>query len=145
MSEHCHCLKKATHMTRLNTSNTTDILVRVILIAGLWWVITEGRADAWLVGLPAVALATLASASLSAHASPRVLLVGLLGFVFLIGRLWTVCFLTINWTARQTMYICSKVGQQRSSLPVPGNGRRILLLSWVLAVKPGDFVSPVEQ
>ena len=31
------------------------------LLAGLWWLIAQGQPDAWLVGLPAVVLAALAT------------------------------------------------------------------------------------
>jgi len=34
------------------------------LLAVLWWLITQGRTDAWLVGLPVVVLAGLASVAL---------------------------------------------------------------------------------
>ena len=57
------------------------IMARTAAMAGIWWVITQGRADSWLVGAPAVAVATLASAQLSAHAGSRFSLLGLLRFL----------------------------------------------------------------
>jgi multicomponent Na+:H+ antiporter subunit E len=50
-------------------------------MAGLWWVLTQGRADSWLVGVPAVAVATLTSLQLGAHARSRFSLPGLLRFL----------------------------------------------------------------
>ena len=57
------------------------IMARTAAMAGIWWVITQGRADSWLVGAPAVAVATLASVQLSAHAGARFSLLGLLRFL----------------------------------------------------------------
>ncbi len=34
-------------------------MISTAILAGLWWLIVQGRADAWLIGLPAVALASL--------------------------------------------------------------------------------------
>lgn len=67
-------------------SNISGILIRMVLIASLWWIIVQGRSDAWLIGLPAVALATMASVNLSGHALPRISLAGLFGFVALFLR-----------------------------------------------------------
>jgi len=44
-------------MTAYATPTTTGIVVRTAILAGLWWIIVQGRSDAWLVGLPAVAAA----------------------------------------------------------------------------------------
>lgn len=73
-------------MAPLVYSKASGILLRMTLFASLWWIIVQGRADAWLIGLPAVALATIASVNLSGHRLPRVSLVGLLGFVALFLR-----------------------------------------------------------
>jgi len=70
-------------MSPLAHSKISGILIRMVLIAGLWWVIVQGRSDAWLIGLPAVALATMASVNLSGHGLPRISLAGLFGFVAL--------------------------------------------------------------
>lgn len=67
-------------------SKGSGMLIRMALLASLWWIIVQGRADAWLVGLPAVVLATMASVNLSGHGLPRVSLVGLFGFVALFLR-----------------------------------------------------------
>ena len=73
-------------MSPLVYSKASGMLIRMALLASLWWIIVQGRADAWLVGLPAVALATMASVNLSGHGLPRVSLVGLFGFVALFLR-----------------------------------------------------------
>jgi len=67
-------------MSPLVYSKASGMLIRMTLLASLWWIIVQGRADAWLIGLPAVALATMASVSLSGQGLPRVSFAGLLGF-----------------------------------------------------------------
>jgi len=61
-------------------------MATMAILAGLWWIIVQGRADAWLVGLPAVALATLASVHLGSPALPRLSLTGLFAFLALFLR-----------------------------------------------------------
>ena len=51
-------------MTHNRTDRMSGIARRALLLAVLWWLITKGRTDAWLVGLPAVVLAALASVAL---------------------------------------------------------------------------------
>ena len=51
-------------MARGRTDRVSCIAWRTLLLAVLWWLITQGRTDAWLVGLPAVVLAALASVAL---------------------------------------------------------------------------------
>lgn len=38
----------------------SNVAARTLLLAGMWWLIVQGRADAWVIGLPFVVLATLA-------------------------------------------------------------------------------------
>ncbi|MFZ5831023.1 MAG: Na+/H+ antiporter subunit E [Planctomycetota bacterium] len=54
---------------------------RALLFAALWWVLTEGRPDSWIIGGPAVVAAALASAWLSPGASRRLSLRAAVGFV----------------------------------------------------------------
>jgi multicomponent Na+:H+ antiporter subunit E len=57
------------------------ILARTAILALLWWIITQGQVGAWLIGLPAVALAAMASVYFAGTALKRVSLLGLTGFV----------------------------------------------------------------
>jgi len=57
------------------------ILARTAILASLWWIIAQGQVGAWLIGLPAVALATVASVYLGRASSPGISLTGLTGFV----------------------------------------------------------------
>jgi multicomponent Na+:H+ antiporter subunit E len=63
-----------------------DMLIRAVILALLWWIIAQGQAGAWLIGLPAVALAAMASIYLGRTALPRISLAGLPGFVALFLR-----------------------------------------------------------
>lgn len=64
-------------------------LLRLTLVAGLWWVITGGDPGSWLVGVPAVFAAAWAAERLRARPGPRFSIGGLLRFApfFLWGSL----------------------------------------------------------
>jgi multicomponent Na+:H+ antiporter subunit E len=63
-----------------------DMLFRTVILALLWWIIARGQAGAWLIGVPAVAIAAMASVYLGRTALPRISLAGLPGFVALFLR-----------------------------------------------------------
>jgi multicomponent Na+:H+ antiporter subunit E len=79
-------LKSTTHMARKRAAPLAGILTTTALLAGLWWVIVAGRSDAWLVGVPAVAVAALVSARLGGGTLAGLSLRGLLGFITLFLR-----------------------------------------------------------
>ncbi len=62
------------------------ILARTAILALLWWIIAQGQVGSWLIGLPAVVLAAVASVYLGGTDLPRVSLAGLPGFVALFLR-----------------------------------------------------------
>jgi multicomponent Na+:H+ antiporter subunit E len=70
-------------MPQIEVSKAVSILTRITLFAGLWWIIAQGRTDAWLIGLPAAILAAMASISLSSDALPRLSIIGLFRFIAL--------------------------------------------------------------
>lgn len=70
-------------MEQSRKAKLPGILIGTTILAGLWWLIVQGRADAWLVGLPAVALASLASVHLGSQPLPRPSLTGLFAFLAL--------------------------------------------------------------
>ena len=73
-------------MVQASAGRLASLATRTALLAGLWWLITQGRMDAWLVGLPAVALAGWASIWLGGSSSSRLSLGGLLVFAVLFLR-----------------------------------------------------------
>ena len=73
-------------MAHKRTATRAGILAPAALLGGLWWLIAAGRPDAWLIGVPAVALAVLASTRLGGGARPGLSPAGLPGFVALFLR-----------------------------------------------------------
>ncbi len=69
-----------------STGMLPGLLVKTAVFALLWWLITQGAVQAWLVGLPAVALAVLAATRLDHAAMPRISLRGLAAFLLLFLR-----------------------------------------------------------
>lgn len=57
------------------------ILARTAILALLWWIIVQGQVGAWLIGLPAVALAIMVSVYFGDTDLPRVSLAGLARFI----------------------------------------------------------------
>jgi multicomponent Na+:H+ antiporter subunit E len=57
-----------------------DAIPTVILMTVLWWALTDGRMDSWVVGIPVIALASGLSLYLQAHDLWRWSLPGLLRF-----------------------------------------------------------------
>lgn len=73
-------------INKINLLVIFNILVRITLFSLLWWIIVQGRADAWLIGLPAVIVATILSFKLSGYLLPKLSLTGALIFISLFIR-----------------------------------------------------------
>lgn len=73
-------------MERFRAWPIADFAARAVILAGLWWLLVQGQADTWLVGLPAVAAAALASIRTGSRTMRRLSLTGLLVFVALFLR-----------------------------------------------------------
>ena len=56
-------------------------LSTIIILSGLWWVITNGSVASWFIGLPVIATATWASRRLSRLSGTQISLSGLARFV----------------------------------------------------------------
>ena len=67
-------------------AGANNMLVRAAILACLWWIIAQGQTSAWLIGLPAVAAAAMASVYLGRTRSRRISLTGLSGFIALFLR-----------------------------------------------------------
>lgn len=57
------------------------IFWRSMLLASLWWILTEGQLDSWGIGLVSIALALTASLSLSPPGLSQFSLIGLTSFL----------------------------------------------------------------
>jgi multicomponent Na+:H+ antiporter subunit E len=73
-------------MAQSRKAKLPRILIRMAILASLWLLIVQGRADAWLIGLPAVALASWASIRLGSNELPGLSLGGLVIFITLFLR-----------------------------------------------------------
>ena len=57
------------------------MLFAVVVLAGLWWILTGGSVSSWLIGFPAVAGAAWAIGRLGGLSDTNISLVGLVRFV----------------------------------------------------------------
>jgi multicomponent Na+:H+ antiporter subunit E len=73
-------------MAQAHRTTLMGIVTTTTILAVLWWIIVQGSADAWLIGLPAVALASWASIRLGGNVQPGLSLVGLAAFITLFLR-----------------------------------------------------------
>ena len=73
-------------LNKINLLKMLNIMIRISLFSVLWWIIVQGRSDAWLIGLPAVIVATIFSLKLSDHLPPILSLSGALVFISLFIR-----------------------------------------------------------
>jgi multicomponent Na+:H+ antiporter subunit E len=73
-------------MAQTLTVTLSRFTARAAILAGVWWVLAQGRPDAWLIGLPAVALAAFASIRLGTPAWSGLALRGLPAFAGLFLR-----------------------------------------------------------
>jgi multicomponent Na+:H+ antiporter subunit E len=119
------------------------IVIRLAVFAGLWWLMVNGRADAWLVGLPAVALATLASVRLSGRAVRRFSPAGLAGFLVLFVRESFAGGLDV---ARRTlgMRLHIQPGFRRFRLHLRDPAARVLLVNCI-SLLPGTLAADLED
>ena len=73
-------------MVQAQKATLPGIVTTTAILAGLWWIIVQGRADAWLIGLPAVALASWASIRLGGNQLPGLSPGGMVAFITLFLR-----------------------------------------------------------
>ena len=79
-------MSKTSHKASNSVATVPGILAKTAILALLWYVIARGQTSAWIIGLPAVALAAMASARLGGTSLPRISLAGLVGFIALFLR-----------------------------------------------------------
>lgn len=73
-------------MLSLSRTRVSAFVVRLLLAVFCWWLISEGRTDSWLIGLPASLLAVLLSFYLQPPANYRLSFSGLLAFWWFFSR-----------------------------------------------------------
>jgi multicomponent Na+:H+ antiporter subunit E len=74
------------HSAGKSAAMIPGILARTAVLALLWWIIAQGQVGAWLIGLPAVAAAAMASFYLGRAWSRRISPTGMAVFIVLFLR-----------------------------------------------------------
>lgn len=115
--------------------------LRALLFTGLWWGLTEGAVDSWIVGIPAVIGATLASYSLRSERTARWNLKG----VILFARFFVVeslrAGLDVAWRAL-TLDIAPQIIEYESSL---SDERSLTLLCATVSLLPGTLTTDMQE
>ena len=129
-------------MAQLRSIALSGIAARTTILAGLWWLIVQGRADAWLIGLPAVALASFASVQLGNQALPRLTLTGLPGFLGLFLRESVRGGIDV---ARRTLGPTLRIqpGFRRYRLHISHPAARVLLINCI-GLLPGTLAADLD-
>jgi len=129
-------------MTHIDISKTVSILTRITFFASLWWIFVQGRADAWLIGLPAVALAAMASISLSSESMPGLSVIGLFRFI---GLFMTESISGGIDVARRTLSPELRVqpGFSRYRLSLDDPHARVLLINCI-SLLPGTLSTSID-
>jgi multicomponent Na+:H+ antiporter subunit E len=129
-------------MAHSRTATLAGIPATTALLAGLWWLIAEGRLDAWLVGVPAVALAVLASARLSGGARSRLSLAGWPGFIALFLRESLAGGIDVaRRTLGRRLHIQPGFSSYRTRLQDP---RARILLANCISLLPGTLAADLD-
>jgi multicomponent Na+:H+ antiporter subunit E len=140
----CHPVSYGTsQMAQPRKAKLTGILTGTAILAGLWWLIVQGRADAWLVGLPAVALASWASIRLDGHELPRLSLTGLFVFLALFLRESVRGGIDV---ARRTLRPGLRIepGFRRYHLHISHPAARVLLINCI-GLLPGTLAADLDS
>lgn len=118
------------------------MLIRSLPLAAVWLVIAQGRADAWLVGLPAVLIAAVASVRLSGTALPQLRLAALPRFIGLFLRESIRGGIDVaQRTLRPAMRIRPGFYRYRPRLQDPF--ARVLIIN-AISLLPGTLTADVE-
>ena len=129
-------------MIRGRADRVTGIAWRVLLLGVLWWLIPQGRTDAWLVGLPAVVLAALASVALGYNRHAGFSPAALPAFVILFLRDSVRGGLDVAWrTLGPKVRIAP--GFRRYRLRVNHPAARVLLINCI-GLLPGTLAADLD-
>jgi multicomponent Na+:H+ antiporter subunit E len=117
-------------------------LAHLAVLAGLWWLIVQGRSDAWLIGIPVILFATLVSIRLSGPAMPRISPLGLLGFLLVFLR---ESFAGGVDVARRTLGRRMRIqpGFRSYRIRLQDRAARVLLVNCI-SLLPGTLASMLE-
>jgi len=130
-------------MAQSRKAKLPSVLTSTAILAGLWWLIVQGRADAWLIGLPAVALASWASIRLGGNELPGLSLGGLLPFITLFLRESVRGGIDV---ARRTLGPGLRIepGFRRYRLHISHPAARVLLINCI-GLLPGTLAADLDS
>lgn len=129
-------------MAQSRKAKLPSILISTTILAGLWWIIVQGRADAWLVGLPAVALASWASIRLGGNQLPKPSPGGMVVFITLFLRESVRGGIDV---ARRTLGPALRIepGFHRYRLHISHSAARVLLINCI-GLLPGTLAADLD-
>ena len=117
------------------------IALRALLFAGLWWGLTEGAVDSWIVGIPAVIGATLASYSLRSKRTSRWNLKGVISFAGFFVFESLRAGVDVAWRAL-TLNIAPQIIEYESSLT---DEKALTLFCATVSLLPGTLTTEIRE
>lgn len=119
-----------------------SVVIRVPVFAALWWLMVQGRTDAWLIGLPAIVLAAVVASRLGEATLPRLSVPGLIAFLALFLRDSLLGGIDV---ARRTLGRRLRVapGFRRFPLRLHDRRARVLLINCI-GLLPGTLAADVH-
>jgi multicomponent Na+:H+ antiporter subunit E len=118
-------------------------LTRATLFALLWWLLSEGRIDSWMIGVPAILLALIASLALLPPTVRRLSIRGLFGFAgFFMYQSIRAGTQVATLALRPRLDLLP--GQVRVPVRLPPGPARILLVD-VLNLLPGTVTVALAE
>lgn len=118
------------------------VICRLVCGALLWWILTEGDASSWLIGLPTVVLATVISFQLSPAGCYRLNFFALPSFMLFFLSTSLVAGVDI---ARRTLNPTLAVGSQWVVFETSLNGLPRWLFMASLSLMPGTLSVSSEE
>jgi multicomponent Na+:H+ antiporter subunit E len=117
------------------------VIPRLLVFAALWWGLTEGQVQSWLIGVPAVAAATTASYYLRAAPGWHWTLTG--AVVFAGSFVWRSLRAGIDVAWRTlTLDLAPRIITYRVSLQHPA---AITFFAGAISLLPGTLTTAIEQ
>ena len=138
----CIDLNGTTRMVQAQKTTLPGMVTTAAILAGLWWLIVQGRADAWLVGLPAVALASWASIRLGGNHLPGLSPWGMVAFITLFLRESVRGGIDV---ARRTLGPALRIepGFHRYRMHISHPAARVLLINCI-GLLPGTLAADLD-
>jgi multicomponent Na+:H+ antiporter subunit E len=131
----------------MNTNSTIGLLqaglIRGLALSLIWWILAEGRADSWAVGIPSIGLALVASLYLSPPGNNTLSMVGLFSFIgFFLQQSIKAGFQVARMTLQPRLDLSPALLEFKLTLP---EGMARVLLVNTLNLLPGTLSVRIER